>query len=89
MAGTPRDSLDVLDVLYDRDGGRRRPPLAVRPSPRQQLGRYSFRLPDLPGGIRHLRDPDTPEEGWTPAGIGDLEGGHHVAAGCLVGQGSG
>ncbi|MFI7709235.1 Tn3 family transposase, partial [Nonomuraea sp. NPDC049480] len=23
MAGTPRDSLHVLDVLYDRDGGRR------------------------------------------------------------------
>lgn len=23
VAGTPRDSLYVLDVLYDRDGGRR------------------------------------------------------------------
>lgn len=23
MAGTPRDSLRVLDVLYDRDGGQR------------------------------------------------------------------
>jgi hypothetical protein len=26
------------------------------------LGRYSFRLPDLPGGMRPLRDPDTADE---------------------------
>jgi hypothetical protein len=26
------------------------------------LGRYSFQLPDLPGGMRPLRDPDTAEE---------------------------
>ena len=26
------------------------------------LGRYSFRLPDLPGGLRPLRDPDSAEE---------------------------
>ncbi|GEB48648.1 MULTISPECIES: Tn3 family transposase [Streptomyces] len=27
------------------------------------LGRYSFQLPDLPGGLRPLRDPDAVEEG--------------------------
>ncbi|MFH9677364.1 Tn3 family transposase [Streptomyces sp. NPDC017405] len=26
------------------------------------LGRYSFQLPDLPGGLRPLRDPGTPDE---------------------------
>jgi hypothetical protein len=26
------------------------------------LGRYSFQLPDLPGGLRPLRDPNAPEE---------------------------
>lgn len=26
------------------------------------LGRYSFQLPDLPGGLRLLRDPDAPED---------------------------
>lgn len=26
------------------------------------LGRYSFQLPDLPGGLRPLRDPDAAEE---------------------------
>lgn len=26
------------------------------------LGRYSFRLPELPGGPRPLRDPDAAEE---------------------------
>jgi hypothetical protein len=26
------------------------------------LGRYSFRLPDLPGGMRPLRDPDAADE---------------------------
>jgi hypothetical protein len=26
------------------------------------LGRYSFRLPDLPGGLRPLRDKDAAEE---------------------------
>lgn len=26
------------------------------------LGRYSFQLPDLPGGMRPLRDPDTAED---------------------------
>lgn len=26
------------------------------------LGRYSFHLPDLPGGMRPLRDPDAPED---------------------------
>ena len=26
------------------------------------LGRYSFQLPDLPGGLRPLRDPDATEE---------------------------
>jgi hypothetical protein len=26
------------------------------------LGRYSFRLPDLPGGLRPLRNPETVEE---------------------------
>lgn len=26
------------------------------------LGRYSFHLPDLPGGLRPLRDPDVPED---------------------------
>ncbi|GGU64662.1 hypothetical protein GCM10010211_32150 [Streptomyces albospinus] len=25
------------------------------------LGRYSFQLPDLPGGLRPLRDPDAAE----------------------------
>jgi hypothetical protein len=25
-------------------------------------GRYSFQLPDLPGGLRPLRDPDAPED---------------------------
>lgn len=27
----------------------------------QRLGRYSFQLPDLPGGLRPLRDPDAAE----------------------------
>ena len=27
------------------------------------LGRYSFQLPDLPGGLRPLRDPDATDEG--------------------------
>ena len=26
------------------------------------LGRYSFQLPDLPGGLRPLRDPDATDE---------------------------
>lgn len=26
------------------------------------LGRYSFQLPELPGGMRPLRDPDAAEE---------------------------
>jgi hypothetical protein len=26
------------------------------------LGRYSFRLPDLPGGLRPLRDKDAADE---------------------------
>ncbi|MFJ6462332.1 hypothetical protein ACIQM0_15030 [Streptomyces sp. NPDC091387] len=26
------------------------------------LGRYSFKLPELPGGLRPLRDPDAAEE---------------------------
>ncbi|CAL9606861.1 hypothetical protein SUDANB6_05568 [Streptomyces sp. enrichment culture] len=26
------------------------------------LGRYFFQLPDLPGGLRPLRDPGTPDE---------------------------
>ncbi|WP_406116485.1 hypothetical protein [Streptomyces sp. NBC_01014] len=26
------------------------------------LGRYSFQLPDLPGGLRPLSDPGTPDE---------------------------
>jgi hypothetical protein len=26
------------------------------------LGRYSFQLPDLPGGLRPLRDPGAPDE---------------------------
>ncbi len=26
------------------------------------LGAYSFSLPDMPGGLRELRDPDTPDE---------------------------
>lgn len=26
------------------------------------LGRYSFQLPDLPGGLRPLRDPDAADE---------------------------
>lgn len=26
------------------------------------LGRYSFQLPDLPGGMRPLRDPDATDE---------------------------
>jgi hypothetical protein len=26
------------------------------------LGRYSFRLPDRPGGMRPLRDPDAADE---------------------------
>ncbi|MDQ0808456.1 hypothetical protein QFZ63_000170 [Streptomyces sp. B3I7] len=26
------------------------------------LGRYSFQLPDLPGGLRSLRDPDAVDE---------------------------
>jgi hypothetical protein len=26
------------------------------------LGRYSFQLPDLPGGLRPLRDPDSTDE---------------------------
>jgi hypothetical protein len=28
-------------------------------------GRYSFTLPELPGGLRPLRDPDQPDEGET------------------------
>nr|WP_279615724.1 Tn3 family transposase [Micromonospora eburnea] len=34
----------------------------LSPSVRQHinmLGRYSFQLPELPGGMRPLRDPDT------------------------------
>ncbi|MCW2948576.1 MAG: transposase [Actinoallomurus sp.] len=27
------------------------------------LGRYSFELPDLPGGLRPLRDPDADDDG--------------------------
>lgn len=26
------------------------------------LGRYSFQLPDLPGGLRPLRDPDAADD---------------------------
>ncbi len=26
------------------------------------LGRYSFQLPELPGGLRPLRDPDTADQ---------------------------
>ena len=54
VAGTPRDSLYVLDVLHDRDGGLRHHI--------NMLGRCSFQLPDLPGGLRPLRDRDAPDE---------------------------
>jgi hypothetical protein len=30
------------------------------------LGRYSFQLPELPGGLRPLRDPDSAEDGRRP-----------------------
>jgi hypothetical protein len=30
--------------------------------PINMLGRYSFQLPDLPGGLRPLRDPDAADE---------------------------
>jgi hypothetical protein len=58
VAGTPRDSLYVLDVLYDRDGGRRPEMivtdtasyLAVREAPRcdGQNGRARLRPPLAP-----------------------------------------
>ncbi|MEU5566284.1 DUF4158 domain-containing protein [Micromonospora musae] len=40
----------------------RRPPLPVRTAAHQHAGRYSFQLPDLPGGLRPLRDPDSTDE---------------------------
>lgn len=66
VAGTPRDSLYVLDVLYDRDGGKR-PEMIVTDTAScsdivNMLGRYSFQLPDLPGGPRPLRDRDAVDE---------------------------
>ncbi|WP_328743978.1 transposase [Streptomyces sp. NBC_00285] len=39
--------------------------VALSPFVRQQinvLGRYSFQIPDLPGGLRPLRDPDASEQ---------------------------
>ncbi|MFF8592092.1 hypothetical protein ACF061_11700 [Streptomyces sp. NPDC015220] len=30
---------------------------------KEMLGRYSFQLPDLPGGMRPLRAPDAADEG--------------------------
>ncbi|MET9887412.1 hypothetical protein ABZZ20_30600 [Streptomyces sp. NPDC006430] len=32
------------------------------------LGRYSFQLPELPGGLRPLRDPDAAQEVVTRCG---------------------
>jgi hypothetical protein len=30
------------------------------------LGRYPFQLPNLPGGLRPLRDPDASDGEWPP-----------------------
>ncbi|GGZ39925.1 hypothetical protein GCM10010344_00440 [Streptomyces bluensis] len=39
-----------------RSGRRHRPALPVRAAPRQHARSVSFQLPDLPGGLRPLRD---------------------------------
>lgn len=49
---------DGFDV---RDEGVARLPPFVRHHV-NMLGRYSFQLPDLPGGLRPLRDPDATDE---------------------------
>jgi hypothetical protein len=36
--------------------------------PINMLGRYSLQLPDLPGGLRPLRDPEAAEEARTRCG---------------------
>jgi TnpA family transposase len=79
VAGTPRDSLYVLDLVLNAmvlfttrymdaavtqlraDGFDVRDEDVARLSPFVRhhinvLGRYSFQLPDLPGGLRPLRD---------------------------------
>ena len=40
--------------------GHRRPPFVRHHV--NTLGRYSFHLPDLPGGLRPLRDKDADDE---------------------------
>ncbi|MCX4750316.1 transposase [Kitasatospora sp. NBC_01287] len=50
---------DGLDVR-DEDGARLSPFVRHHIN---MLGRYSFQLPELPGGLRPLRDPDTVDEG--------------------------
>lgn len=42
--------------------GQGQPGTPQIPSHVNMLGRYSFQLPDLSGGLRHLRDKNAPED---------------------------
>lgn len=55
LVGTVREAANqrLWDALYGMLGVGQRVVL---------LGRYSFQLPDLPGGMRPLRAPDTVDE---------------------------
>jgi hypothetical protein len=58
--GLPADGGEHLAAGAARSHGTYRE-VAER-VPANSLGRYSFRLPDLPGGMRPLRDPDAADE---------------------------
>ena len=59
--------LDAAITQLRADGFDVRDQAVARPSPVvrhhiNMLGRYSFQLPDLPGGLRPLRDKDATDE---------------------------
>ncbi|MFF8919040.1 Tn3 family transposase [Streptomyces sp. NPDC015032] len=58
------NTLPLQDILSE-ERWQNRPtdgPCRRCPEPTSMLGRYSFQLPELPGGLRPLRDPDSAED---------------------------